>query len=358
MHKRIGVLTSGGDCAGLNAALRAITLRANSLNYEVIGIKNGTTGLLKRPYDCVTLSPAILDHTMLRLGGTILGSTNKDNPLSYPMPDGTFVDKSQEIFEAYHDLNLEALIGIGGDGSMRIMHELCQKGGLNFVGIPKTIDNDVACTETAIGYVTAFDVATEALDRLQPTAASHQRVMVLEVMGRDAGHIALSAGIAGGADVVLIPECTYNLDKICDKIKSINNHGRNFALIVVSEAVKKEDGEPAMISYSTGERYGGIGQYLCQRISEKINAEARVTVLGHVQRGGEPCASDRILASSFGVAAVDLVQEKKYNRMVAWKNCQVVDVPIEEAIAANQAVDLQGSAVRTALGVGIYLGEF
>jgi 6-phosphofructokinase 1 len=213
-------------------------------------------------------------------------------------------------------------------------------------------------TETSIGFDTAVAVATEALDRLQPTAASHDRVMILEVMGRDAGHIALSAGIAGGADVILIPEIPYSVDSVASKIKDVKATGRNFALVVVSEAVKTEEGGKREITYADGQaRYGGIGQYVAEEISEATGFETRVTVLGHVQRGGSPTYNDRLLASAFGVKAVDLIKEGKFGRMVAWSNRQVIDVAISDAIKAYQQIDPGSTLVQTARALGICLGD-
>ena len=357
--KRIGILTSGGDCAGLNAIIRAATLRAiQEYGWEVYGIYQGTHGLLRRPVSAIKLDLSHCTGNLLREGGTILGSTNKGDPFAYPMPDGTFKDISHEVIEGYHLLKLDALIGIGGDGSQDILRRLAQQGNLNLVTIPKTIDDDLSHTEHSIGFMTAVEVATEALDRLQPTAASHDRVMILEVMGRDAGHIALAAGIAGGADIILIPEISYKIGAIAHKIKSLQKQGRNFALVVVSEAVGTESGEKAQITGKDGRaRYGGISQYLADRITELTAAETRFTILGHVQRGGQPIFQDRILASVFGVHAVDLVAQGKFDRMVAWQNRQVIDVPIEQAIAGYQDVDVKGSLVKTARGLGICFGD-
>lgn len=357
--KRIGILTSGGDCSGLNAIIRAATLRAiQEYGWEVYGIYQGTHGLLRRPVSAIKLDLSHCTGNLLREGGTILGSTNKGDPFAYPMPDGTLKDISHEVIGGYHLLKLDALIGIGGDGSQDILRRLAQQGNLNLITIPKTIDDDLSHTEHSIGFMTAVDVATEALDRLQPTAASHDRVMILEVMGRDAGHIALAAGIAGGADIILIPEISYKIEAIAHKIKSLQKQGRNFALVVVSEAVGTESGEKAQITGKDGRaRYGGISQYLADRITELTAAETRFTILGHVQRGGQPIFQDRILASVFGVHAVDLVAQGKFDRMVAWQNRQVIDVPIEQAIAGYQDVDVKGSLVKTARGLGICFGD-
>lgn len=357
--KRIGILTSGGDCAGLNAVIRAVVHAATGKGWEVLGIEDGTAGLLTRPMRYKVLTPQMFDTTIMRLGGTILGTTNKGNPFKFPMPDGSFKDRSQEIIDGIKELGIDTLIGIGGDGSMDILRGLAARGGFKLIGIPKTMDNDVGKTETSVGFETAAYVATEALDRLQPTAASHDRVMVLEVMGRDAGHVALAAGIAGGADVILIPEIPYSLEKVAQKIISIReNEGRNFALMVVSEAVKTVDGAMIQVEHHGGEkRYGGIGHYLGERIPDLTGFETRVTVLGHVLRGAPPIHTDRLIAAAFGVHAVELVAQGKFDRMVAWSNRQVIDVAISDAIASYQAVDLDGALVRTARALGICLGD-
>lgn len=356
--KRIGILTSGGDCAGLNAAIRAVVYTATRLGWEVVGIEDGTAGLLTRPMRYKVLTCEMFDTTIMRLGGTILGTTNKGNPFRFPMPDGTFKDLSDDIIAGIKELKLEAIIGIGGDGSMDILRTLAKRGNFNLVGIPKTIDNDLGKTESSIGFETAAYVATEALDRLQPTAASHDRVMILEVMGRDAGNIAITAGIAGGADVILIPEIPYDINKVNEKITSIRESGRNFALVVISEAVKTVDGAALKVEHHGGEkRYGGIGHHLGERIAATTGFETRVTVLGHVQRGCAPTPGDRLIAAAFGVHAVELVAAGKFDRMVAWSNRSVIDVPIEEAIASYQAVDLNGTLVRTARSLGICLGD-
>ncbi len=352
--RRLGLLTSGGDCGGLNAAIRAVVHRATHYGWEVVGIRDGTQGLCDRPVRADKLNPADMTTTMMRMGGTILGTTNKGNPFFYPQADGSVKDRSPEYVEGMKLLGLDALIGIGGDGSLDILARLVALSGIPFVGIPKTMDNDVAVTELSIGFNTAVAVATEALDRLQPTAASHARVMVLEVMGRDAGHVALEAGIAGGADVILIPEIPWNLDAVAAKIDAIRTGGRNFALVVVSEAVKTLDGKEVRTS---DKRYGGIGDYIAQKLAEKTKAETRVTVLGHVQRGSPPTHTDRLLGQSLGVHAVDLLAQGKYGRMVAWIDRRVSDVPLSDVVAKSQTVDPHGSTVQTARGLGICLGD-
>jgi 6-phosphofructokinase 1 len=358
-EKRIGILTSGGDCAGLNAALRAVIHRAiRTYGWRVFGIRDGSLGLMRRPLDYGEFDLAQANGEMLRLGGTILGTVNKGDPFHFPMPDGTFLDRSPEFVEGFRELGLDALVVIGGDGSMRILNDLCRRGGIPMVGIPKTIDNDVAHTDYAIGFSTALNVAGEAIDRLAPTAASHHRVMILEVMGRDVGHIAINAGVAGGADVILIPEMPYTLEGIAAKIADVRAEGRNHALMVVAEGCKTETGQPVSTIQSGGEvRYGDIGQYLAERLSDLVDAETRVTVLGHVQRGGVPSMRDRVIASAFGVHAVDLIANGRLGRMVAWQHGQVIDVPITDVAGLTRAVDPFGTLAQTARGLGIYIGE-
>jgi ATP-dependent phosphofructokinase / diphosphate-dependent phosphofructokinase len=357
-HKRIGILTSGGDCAGLNAAIRAVAHRAEGhYGWEVVGICRATQGLMSKPPDVMALTMPLTD-SLLTAGGTILGTTNKGNPFAFPMADGTLCDRSVEIAQGYHELGLDAIIGIGGDGSLAILRRLAEIGNWNLVAIPKTIDNDLGLTERSIGFDTAVNIATEALDRLHFTAASHSRVMILEVMGRDAGHIAISAGIAGGADIILIPEVPYSIETICANIQARQEKGQNFSVMVVAEAVRTETGEPVTSTDRSGQsRLGGIGNYLAERISSCSGAETRVTVLGHVQRGGIPSPLDRLIATAFGVAAVDLIADGKFDRMVAWQDRQVVSVPIEQAIAQYSTVDPNGTLVRTARGMGICLGS-
>lgn len=355
--QRIGVMTSGGDCAGLNAAIRAVVHRAEQLNWEVLGIHRATQGLMNRPIEAARLTSLAVD-SWLTAGGTALGTTNRGNPFEFPMPDGTKQDRSAEISAGYRELGLDALIGIGGDGSLSILNQLAIQGGWNFVGIPKTIDNDVDCTERSIGFDTAVNIATEALDRLHFTAASHSRVMILEVMGRDAGHIALHAGIAGGAHIILIPEIPYALENVCAKIRERHEAGLNFSIAIVSEAVCTAGGEILTKIEQFGEcRFGGVGQYLAQEISQATGAETRVTVLGHVQRGGTPSPLDRLLASAFGVAAVDLIARGEFNRVVTWQNQQVTSVPIEAIADHCRRVDYHDTAIRTARGLGICLGD-
>ncbi len=357
--KRIGVLTSGGDCAGLNAAIRAITARAEEgYGWEVFGIRRGTVGLMERPVDAVPLNMDLFTGNLLRVGGTFLGSVNSGDPFAFKTPENTTIDRSGEIIDGYKSLGLDALIGIGGDGSLAILHKLAKKGGINLVGIPKTIDNDVAGTENSIGYLTAVDVATDALDRLHPTAASHDRVMVLEVMGRDAGHIALSAGIAGGADAILIPEVSWDINSLAKKIRTVKESEKSYGLVIVAESAgTSQKGREDARRPDDHWQDSSIGYQVAQLIKDTTAMETRVTVLGHVQRGGIPNSRDRLFASVFGVAAVDLVAAEKFNRLVIWSGRKCSDIPLEQAVSVSHNVNPDGDLVTTARGLGIYIGN-
>ena len=353
--KRIGILTSGGDCGGLNAAIRSIFFRAkNKYGMTVFGIKNGTTGLVQRPLDFIELNQKTFSGYLLKQGGTFLGTTNKG---SLKAKD-KIVDQEKLLIDGYHQLGLDGLIIIGGDGSMNILQKIAKKGNLKIVAIPKTIDNDVGATDFSIGFDTAVNVATQALDNLHSTAVSHSRSMILEVMGRDAGHIALSSGIAGGADVILIPEIKYSIKGIINKLNEMKKRDVKHSLIVVAEAVKMENGKKVIHEFKDGQkRLGGIGEYIANQIMSKTDIECRVTALGHVQRGAPPTANDRILASAFGVYAVDLLEKGKFDKMVAYKNRKIIDVTINEAIKTYKNVERNDPLVETALSLGIYIGD-
>ncbi len=359
-RKRIGILTSGGDCAGLNAVIRAVVFRAvHGYGWEVIGIRRGTLGLMTSPPDVLPLSLDMFSGEALRMGGTLIGTSTRGDPFEFPMPDGSTADRSEEIYAGYRALGLHGLIVVGGDGSFRILARLVAEGGLHVVGIPKTIDNDVPLTENAIGYISAVNVATEALDRLQTTAASHSRIMILEVMGRDAGHIALAAGIAGGADIILIPEIPYTIDALARKIQEIEAAwDRDFALVIVAEGSKTEDGVTVTIEDAEGRRrYGGIGQYLADRLGQATGWESRFTILGHVQRGGSPATTDRVLGAAFGVRAVDLISEQAFGRVVVWQDRGVADFPLDEVAGIHRIVEVDGPLMGTARGLGISFGD-
>lgn len=359
---RIGVLTSGGDCAGLNAVIRAVTSRAiRRYGWKVYGIMDGTMGLIDRPLRYREMTLDMFSGDILRTGGTMLGTINKGNPFAFPMPDGSVKDRSDDFVAGCRELGIDALVVIGGDGSMNIVSKLCAHGGIKMVGIPKTIDNDVACTEHAVGFSTAVATAAEALDRLHPTAVSHKRVMILEVMGRDAGHIAMETSIAGGADVCLVPEIPYSIAGVMKKLQDVHDkEGRRHALVVVAEGVKTEDGSKIGTAGEGGRvRYGGIGHWLAAEIDGAMpEGETRVTVLGHVQRGGNPTWRDRVIASAFGVHAVDLLAKGAYDHMVAWQDREVISVPIERVVSRGAtALDPRGALARTARGLGMYTGD-
>jgi len=356
--KTLGVLTSGGDCAGLNAVIRAIAYHAIQFyGWKVLGILDGTAGLIERPLRYRELTLDTFDGRLLRESGTFLGTTSKGNPLHYAMPDGSFRDLSPEFAEGVRQLGLDALIAIGGDGSMRIVSKLCEHAGMPLVGVPKTIDNDVHCTEYSVGFATAISVVTEALDRLQPTAASHHRVMILEVMGRDTGHIALNGGIAGGADIILVPELPYSVAGVARRINELLQQGRTHALVTVAEGVKTEEGLKATVPNPAGKCWGGIGHYLMDKLAPLTTAETRVTILGHVQRGGTPSPRDRLLASSFGVHAVQMVAQGRFFRMAAWHDRGVIDVPLAEVTKGARTLDPDDPLIGTARGLGIHLGD-
>ena len=359
--KTIGILTSGGDCAGLNGVIRAVVLRAvHGYGWRVLGIRQGTAGLMRRPVDAELLDPERADFNLLRQGGTILGTTNTGDPFAFPMPDGRKIDRATEVAQGYHLLGLDALIGSGGDGSFSILRRLAQKGSIRLVGIPKTIDNDVGATESSVGYDTAVMVAAEALDRLQPTAASHDRVMVLEVMGRDAGFIALHSGLAGTADVILIPEIPYDIERVCDKIMSRDRAGRHFSIVVVAEGAFPKGGGVSLIGESLpgqARRLGGLCEPIAREISSITGKETRSLVLGHLQRGGMPTGYDRLLATRFGGAAVQAVANEKWGHMVALQSPHIVTIPIEEALREPKRVDPMHDTVLTARATGISFGD-
>ena len=353
--------TGGGDAPGLNAVLRAITLAALSRDWEVLGIEKGYAGLLD------TSKIVQLDRNSVRgithLGGTILGTSNRGNPFELPitLPDGqvTTVDRSDEVVENFHRLGLDALIALGGDGSMRIAHKFAEKG-MPVVGVPKTIDNDLEGTVVTFGFQTAVEVATEAIDRLHSTAEAHERVFVVEVMGRYAGWIALHAGISGGADVILIPEIPYDIDAVCRKIMDREARGRHFSIVVAAEGARPIGGtmvtrEPAEVGREAV--LGGIGDILAEQIEERTEKETRSVVLGHLQRGGRPNPYDRLIALRFGAAAVRMVAEEKFSVMVALDPPNVRTVPLSHAIRRMKSVPLDGDTVQTAREIGLCLGD-
>jgi len=359
--KRIGVLTGGGDAPGLNAVIRAVVKSAiREYDISVLGFLNGFGGLIKNQVRELTENDVA---GILPRGGTILGTTNRDNPFHYPVDrngERVFVDVSDRIFENTSIQEVDALVVIGGDGSLAIAKELYDKG-LKLIGVPKTIDNDLHATDQTFGFDTALTTATEALDKLHTTAESHHRVMVLEVMGRNAGWIALHAGIAGGADVILIPEMPYNINYVAKKINYRSSHNKKFSIIVVAEGAKPLDGE-VVIQRRVEEsfdpiRLGGVGQVVAREIEAITGKESRVTVLGHLQRGGSPTAFDRILSTRYGTAAVNYLMEGRYGHMVCLKGTSIDTVPLEEAINGQRMVPLDSDLLKSARQLGISFGD-
>lgn len=358
--KRIGILTGGGDAPGLNAVIRAVVLTAqNRCGWEVVGIRQGYDGLLAGG-PTVTLNESMV-RDLLPRGGTMLGAVNRGNPFvrTVDNADGTVehVDVAHEAVERMSELGLDALVVAGGDGTMAIADKLSALGA-KIVGVPKTIDNDLAQTDVTFGFDTAILTATEALDKLQTTAESHHRVMVLEVMGRNAGWIALKSGVAGGADAILIPEIPFDLTVVCDKIQALRDSGRRYSLIVVAEGAAPVGGSQEYYIQAQGMmqgRLGGIGYTVGNMIADCVEAEVRVTVLGHLQRGGQPTPHDRWLATQFGSAAVQLLIEEKWGHMVALHGTALVAVPFSEAIILK-TVNAEGADVRMARDLGIVFG--
>jgi ATP-dependent phosphofructokinase / diphosphate-dependent phosphofructokinase len=359
--KKIGVLTGGGDAPGLNAVIRAVVKTAqNDYDCEVVGIRNGYDGFLN-PAGLIPLGQDEVRGILPR-GGTILGTANRGNPFARKVVrDGVEVveDISDEVVAAIHRLGLDALVVIGGDGTLHISQELYAKG-VPVVGVPKTIDNDISGTEVTFGFDTALTTATEALDKLHTTAESHHRVMVLELMGRDAGFIALHAGVAGGADVILIPEIPFDYERVAEKVRRRQQVGRHFSIIAVSEGAKPLDG--SQVFRLGGDevyvpRLGGIAQKVGEYVEKATGSETRVTVLGHLQRGGTPTPFDRWLATRYGSSAVRLAADGGFGRMVALRNAQIVDIPLLESVSTPKRVDVSGDAVRTARAIGISFGD-
>lgn len=363
--KRIAISTGGGDAPGLNAVIRAATLAAVNRGWEVVGIRDGFNGLMfPERYPNGGLIPLTRDvvRGITHLGGTIIGTTNRGNPLKYPiqMPDGQQreVDRSAELIEKFALHELDALVTVGGDGSLAIGHALAQKG-LWVIGVPKTIDNDLDKTVATFGFDTAVSFATDCIDRLNSTAASHGRVMVVEVMGRYAGWIALHAGVASSADAILIPEVPYDLDSVAEKIKEREAKGNHFAIVVVAEGAKPKGGTVSVLGKAVGqaEKLGGIGEKVAHELQELTGKESRVVVLGHLLRGGSPTASDRLLGLRFGAAAIRAIEEGHRGVMVALDPPTVNYVPLAEATNRMKAVPLDCDTMLTARDLGICFGD-
>ena len=352
---RVGVLTGGGDCPGLNAALRAVT-KSLILQHdaEVVGIRDGFQGLVERNIQPLTYQDA---GGILTRGGTILGASNKADPFNYQPRGGA--DVSAQVVSTYRSLDLSALVAIGGDGTMSIAHGLTDLG-LNIVGVPKTIDNDLAGTDRTFGFDTAVSIATEAIDRIHTTAQSHHRVMIIETMGRHSGWIALHAGVASGADVILIPEIEYETDEVAQVCINRQQGGQRFTIIAIAEGAKPKHGERVVRERvdktSDSVRLGGIGRALDGELQDRLESEIRTTILGHMQRGGTPTAYDRNLATIFGTRAANLVGAETYGVMVALQNGTFTDVPLSDVANRTQTVPEDSPLLAAALDVGTSFG--
>lgn len=362
--KRVLLATGGGDCPGLNAVIRAIVHRASQENdWEVLGSMQAFNGILREPTEIVVLDNKKVAGIHFQ-GGTILGTTNKGGPYAWPVKDNkgnwSTDDRSDEMIRKLRHMHVDAVINIGGDGSQRISERLFRQG-LNIIGVPKTIDNDLSSTDSTFGFQTAVEIATEGVDKLVTTAASHNRVFVMEVMGRDTGWIALNAAVAGGAEVCLIPEIPYDVHKVKQALDRRFTNGRGFAVIVVAEGahakgkglVTKENKEVAYENI----KLGGISRELIRQLEEiGFEHDMRETILGHLQRGGVPIAYDRVLSAQFGVKAMEMAIEGDFGKMVAYRHPDFVSVPLAEAIAKPNLVTMDNALIRTAKGLGICLG--
>lgn len=360
MTEKIAVLTGGGDCPGLNAVIRAVVRSAHAKGMDVIGVRDGFKGAVEGDFFQLELKDI---SGLLPRGGTILGTTNRDNPFSYFVDEnGKRIQKdcSDQVIKNFSEWGISTLIAIGGEGSLIIASQLTEKG-LRVIGVPKTIDNDLMATDMTFGFQTAVETAQYALDKLHTTAESHHRVMILEVMGRYAGWIALYAGIAGGADIILLPEIPYNLEKVVQAIKDRINNNKKFSIIVAAEGARSLTGE-MIIERRLKDRtdpikLGGIGAKVARDLESLIDLEARVTVLGHLQRGGSPNAYDRILATSYGTAAVQAVHDKAYNTMVALQGSKIVAVPLKDALKELKRVEMDNQILLAARQIGIKFGD-
>jgi phosphofructokinase-like protein len=362
--RKIAVNTGGGDAPGLNAALRAIALGAAERGIEVWGIQHGYRGLLEGGDNGLIQLDRRAVRGIMHVGGTILGTANRGDPFHYPVErDGKLVpeDRSGELVERFHAHGFDALIAIGGDGSLRIAHALAERGLPLIIGVPKTIDNDVYGTEITFGFDTAVSIATEAIDRLHTTAEAHERVMVVEVMGRNAGWIALRAGIAGGGDVILIPEIPFSYESLVEKIREREARGRKFSIVVAAEGAIERGGDVTVRDPGDPFRrvviLGGIAERVARELAERTGKETRALVLGHLQRGGGPTTFDRLLALRFGAAAVRFLSEGCSSGMVALRNHRVELVPLAEVAGRTKTVDVTGDTVITAREMGICFGD-
>jgi ATP-dependent phosphofructokinase / diphosphate-dependent phosphofructokinase len=355
---RVGILTGGGDAPGLNAVIRAVVKAAYNAGIEVIGLEDSFDGLIE-PNRSRPLTPRHVTG-ILRLGGTILGTVNRGSPFAYPVSTSTGpLDYSARCVEMYHTLGLGALVVIGGDGTLAIAYEFFKRG-IPIVGVPKTIDNDIVETVSCFGFDTAVNFATDAIDRLHTTAEAHHRVMVAEVMGRYAGWIALHAGVAGGADVILIPEMAFSISKVVDRILERERWGARFSIVVVAEGAKPRGGHVALLQAAGAgrvERLGGIGSQVAEALGDLTAKETRSVVLGHLQRGGTPTSYDRVLATRFGGKVVECIQAGEFGKMVALQPPEIVTVPLEHVVGRLKQVPVDCDLIRTARAIGVSFGD-
>ena len=356
--KKIGVLTGGGDAPGLNAVIRAVVKAAYNSGIEVIGLEDSFDGLIF-PEKSRVMTPKDVTG-ILRLGGTVLGTVNRGDPFAEPFvtPYGTF-DYRERCVERFHEMKLDALVCLGGDGTLAISYEF-YKAGIPLVCVPKTIDNDIAGTTSCFGFDTAVSFATDAIDRLHTTAEAHKRIIVVEVMGRYAGWIALHSGVAGGADVILMPEIPYDLQKVAETLLQRDARGARFSIVVVAEGAAPKDGTMSVLEAAHGgyaERLGGVGIAVAKQLGDLTKKETRYVVLGHLQRGGTPTAFDRTLATRFGGKAVELLLNGQYGKMVANHPPDLVPIPLGEVVGKIKTVPLQSDLVHTARAIGICLGD-
>ena len=356
--KRIGILTGGGDAPGLNAVIRAVVKAACNAGLECLGLEDSFDGLLE-PGRSRILTPRDV-RGIMRLGGTILGTVNTGNPFSRQIETSAGTrEYSDRVVEMFHEMGLGALVAIGGDGTLAIAHQFCDRG-IPIVGVPKTIDNDIVGTTNCFGFDTAVAFATDAIDRLHTTAEAHRRIMVVEVMGRYAGWIALYAGVAGGADAILIPELPFELDRVASKLIERDNWGAHFSIVVVAEGARPKGGSVALLERAhdgRAERLGGIGARVCEGLSHLTSKETRSVVLGHLQRGGAPTSFDRVLASRFGAKAVQLVLDGRFGTMVAFDPPDIVARPLQEIVGKIKTVPLDHDLLLTAKALGVAFGD-
>ncbi len=359
--KRIGVLTGGGDCPGLNAVIRAIVKTADhDYNIDIIGFKDGYEGLIENRFMDISSKNV---SGLLAQGGTILGTSNRADPFNFPVLQGddyVYLDRSSQAVRNFESLGLDALIAIGGDGTMAASAEMAKKG-LPIIGVPKTIDNDLVGTDVTFGFDSAVVTATDAIDKIHTTAQSHHRVMIVEVMGRYAGWLALHSGMAGGGDIILMPEFPYDIDAVCDSVRTRNAQGKNFSIVVVGEGARAIGGEMVVHrkvkNSPDAVRLGGISHQVASQIEGLTNIECRVTILGHLLRGGAPSAFDRILATRFGVEALRMVVRGEYGNLVVLNCNKMTSVPLAEVAGKLRLVTAGHSMVTTALSLGICLGS-